>query len=137
MPDVTARQILPIKFAIWTKATPDGCWTWQGTLTNKGYGFARRDGRRHPVHRLVYELVNGPIADGLVIDHLCRNRACIKPEHLRAVTLRENTMAAHSLSITAINARKTHCVHGHPLSGDNLIGTPNRRRCKTCLRDRR
>lgn len=67
-----------------------GCITWEGGLTNAGYGQISVDGKMQLVHRHTYEWVNGPIPDGLEIDHLCRNRACCNSGHLEAVTHREN-----------------------------------------------
>src|SRR5207245_6492477 len=64
----------------------DKCWPWRGTIQSKGYGHL--NGRL--VHRIVYELVHGPIPAGLTIDHLCRNRRCANPSHLEAVTMKEN-----------------------------------------------
>lgn len=70
---------------------PDsGCWVWHSTKKEGGYGIIRRHGRVIPAHRYVYELHRGPIPDGLVIDHLCRNPSCVNPDHLEPVPLREN-----------------------------------------------
>jgi hypothetical protein len=68
----------------------DGCWEWPRGRTAAGYGRVSRDGREHYVHRLVYELTYGPIPPGWVVDHTCRNRACIRPDHLQAVTRKQN-----------------------------------------------
>lgn len=98
---------------------------------------SRQDGRMtsHRPHRIIYEALHGPIPDGLQIDHLCRNKVCCNPHHLEPVTARENILRSNGQG--AVNARKTHCIHGHPLEGDNLvIGLDGARRCLVCLRDR-
>lgn len=84
------------------------------------------------VHRLAWEEVRGPIPAGLVIDHLCRNRACYRIDHLEVVTQRENILRGEGA--TAVHARKTQCPQGHPYSGPNLYVEPStgKRRCRTC-----
>lgn len=91
--------------------------------------------RSHSVHRTSYEVFRGPIPVGLVIDHLCRNRLCCNPDHLEAVTFRENIRRGES--VMAQKARATHCLKGHPLSGDNVYILPknNTRRCRKCNRE--
>ena len=111
-----------------------GCWVWTKSLGRDGYAKVMVKHRRHIAHRLSYETFNGPIPEGLVIDHLCRNRACVNPEHLRATTQRENVLCGEGRA--AVNARKTHCPSGHPYSGDNLRVRPGMygRVCKACHR---
>ncbi len=80
---------------LWAGALADGtgCWVWQRGLNKQGgtgYGHIRSGEKRLLTHRVAYELVKGPIPDGLQIDHLCRNRRCINPDHLEAVTNQEN-----------------------------------------------
>ncbi|MFE0326316.1 HNH endonuclease [Streptomyces sp. NPDC058960] len=77
----------------------------------------------------------GPIPDGMQLDHLCRERRSVRPDHLEPVTLVQNVMRGESP--TAVNARKTHCRRGHGLDGDNLYVKPDGRRvCVTCRRER-
>jgi len=116
------------------------CWQWVGTKTQNGYGLfavkADAPVRIVGAHRAVYELLIGPIPENLTIDHLCRNRACVNPWHMEVVTSRENTLRGNAPA--AINARKTHCKRGHPLSGGNLYARKDRRReCRACARLRR
>lgn len=111
------------------------CWIWTAHVESKGYGQFRQDGRSVMAHRAFYEMLVGPIPDGMTIDHLCRNRRCVRPEHLEPVTNRENVLRGTNRA--AENARKTHCKNGHPLSGENVALTNGgrRRRCRICFRE--
>ncbi len=125
-----------IEQRIWSKVekTP-GCWLWKGARHTEGYGILKINRRDYRAHRLTYAILVGPIPDGLELDHLCRNRAYVNPEHLEAVTRKENILRGESGS--ARNARKTHCHNGHPLTGDNLrFKKDGARVCLTCLRVR-
>ncbi len=105
---------------------PNGCWVWGGATGENGYGrFHDGNGERGKLlmaHRYSYELNVGPIPDGLFIDHLCRNRSCVNPDHIEPVTPKENQ---HRSPLTS--AGKTHCPNGHPYAGANLF-------CKTCAK---
>jgi hypothetical protein len=117
----------------------DGCWEWRGQITTSGYGAnGSRIAGEKVAHRISYVLLVGPIPEGLQLDHLCRNRACVNPEHLEPVTARVNTMRSGAAS--AINARKTHCDHGHEFTPENThmqrSGGRIYRRCRACGRDK-
>ena len=107
------------RFWKYTKKTYS-CWLWTGTLGPGGYGRLRHSELRKSVaaHRFAYELLVGPIPEGLQIDHLCRVHGCVNPAHLEPVTGKENQH--RGFSFAGINHRKTHCPRNHPLSGENL-----------------
>lgn len=130
------------RFADKIALTDSGCVEWIGGLNGVGYGqfYVGRasldETGKSYAHRWSYEYHVGPIPDGLTIDHLCRNRACVNPEHLEPVTHRENLMRGTCPS--ALHAKKTHCPQGHPYAGDNLYVHPvkGQRICRTCGRER-
>lgn len=95
-----------------------GCWLWAGANTGAtGYGVMRRRGRNWLVHRIAYAMFIGPIPKGLMLDHLCRTPCCVNPDHLEAVTMRENVLRGRAPS--ASHALKTHCPHGHEYGPEN------------------
>lgn len=112
------------------------CWLWTAGLSEKGYGTFRFNGRMQKAHRLTYELRYGEIPKGLEPDHLCSNRRCIRPEHLEAVTHRENIHRSNG--IAAKNAKKTHCLNDHEFDNDNTYfnKTSGSRQCRQCRKDR-
>jgi hypothetical protein len=117
---------------------PSGCWEWQQCRTRKGYGqvTVSRAGvwKRLYAHRVSYEVFVGPIPDGLQIDHLCRNRACVNPKHLEPVTSWQNNHRS-PLSRASINAAKRKCPKGHAYDERNTYrNADGSRLCRTCRR---
>ena len=133
MPKCTALDRFRSKYVV-DEAT--GCWVWTGARNPKGYGRFRVDDKLASAHRFAYEQFVGRIPDGLVLDHLCRNRGCCNPEHLRACTNRENIFAPGSESPTAVHAAKTHCPDGHPYDAANTYMWRGHRHCRECSRRR-
>lgn len=120
------------------------CWIWQLAIHDNGYGAAnvpahmREPGQyqQTTAHRLAYIEANGPIPADLVVDHLCRQRDCVNPDHLEVVTQQVNTR--RGIGPSAVNAVKTHCKYGHPFDAENTYVCPSgRRRCRTCRREER
>lgn len=109
----------------------DECWVWSGHRSPKGYGMTKVGRRSQGAHRRAWELVNGPIPDGLTVDHACRNTGCCNPRHLRLMTRSENSKGNG-------NAHKTHCPQGHEYTLENTITRPTKhgvnRVCKECRR---
>jgi hypothetical protein len=128
-------NIPPVEQRFWAKVDkngPNGCWEWTASTNQDGYGtFKTPKGStgRGKAYRFSWELVNGPIPDGMTIDHLCKNVKCVNPDHLRIVTQSENSKG--SWLITYYRER-AHCHNGHELSPDNVIYANNRRTCKQC-----
>lgn len=103
-------------------------------MNPKGYGLFWIYNTYHSAHRFIYEQLVGPIGGGLQLDHLCRVRHCVNPDHLEPVTQRVNMMRGQGLA--ARNAKKTHCIRGHRLAGENIHTYDNKRSCKKCHRIR-
>lgn len=122
--------------------TETGCWVWtrccssgRTSRTIGGYGRLRKNRRDWLAHRVSYEVLRGPIPEGMTIDHLCRVRCCVNPDHLEIATVRDNVLRGDGWM--AKNARKTHCLRGHELTPDNVYPCPKGRHCKACWSERR
>jgi len=113
------KETKPIieRFMSKVEKTQDGCWNWIGAIVPGGYGkFSVEKNKIRKcfnAHRWSYEYFKEPIPAGLTLDHLCRNRRCVNPDHLEPVSIRENLLRGNGVS--GVNARKTHCPKGHPL----------------------
>jgi hypothetical protein len=116
------------------------CWPWKAYITTAGYGqlsLGRVAEGSQVAHRIMYELCNGPIPDGKHIDHLCRNRWCVNPQHLQAVTRRMNLL--RGLHQNAVTHRLGVCLRGHEANEINTYRRKSngRRQCRICARERR
>lgn len=109
------------------------CWIWPGVPNSDGYAQMRIGGKKKKLHRVMYELFVGKIPKGITIDHLCRNRLCINPDHLEAVTLKTNIL--RGVGPTAINAKKSCCPRGHQY--EQAKRKRLERLCKICTNERR
>lgn len=115
----------------------NGCWLWTGCDTGNGYGTIRTGGGGQTVaHRVVWQLCRGVVASHLQIDHLCKVRRCVNPEHLEPVTARENNVRANNLTVRW--GSRTHCERGHEFTPGNTYVRQGRwRSCRECELTRR
>lgn len=109
-----------------------GCWLWTGAISSWGYGNATINHRPVSAHRASYMVHVGDIPETLVLDHLCRNRACINPDHLEPVSQQENILRGRAPAILTHLSKQ--CGRGHPMEGDNLLKNGSRFQCRTCTR---
>jgi hypothetical protein len=130
LPDRIERKIIP--------EPNSGCWLWIAATDRKGYGWVRYKTLGAGAHRHVYTILRGPIPEGLTLDHLCRLRCCVNPDHLEPVTGTENTSRGLSGQYGKL---KTHCPSGHLYSPENTSRSMNGkhwvRYCKMCKRVKR
>lgn len=125
LPERFHQKVIPV--------TESGCWLWTAGCS-RGYGvYWPKTKIWVYAHRFAYETLRGPIPTSLQIDHLCRVSCCVNPDHLEAVTQRENIL--RGLAPSAMCARKTHCKNGHSLSGANLMLISGHRQCVSCIRE--
>lgn len=133
----TERRLRSVAKRIGGDGSLASCWEWKGAINKQGYGILSVNEpdkvRCITAQRIVYSLFWGEIPEGLVVDHACRNRECVNPYHLRAITNRQNILIG--MCWAARNLRKTHCVRGHLLDGNNLLMVRGAdRSCRTCAR---
>lgn len=125
-------KILDFPKYFWSKVTPTGfCWLWEGSTCGSGYGQVNYQYTIHKAHRWSYEQLVGEIPDGFELDHLCRIRNCVNPDHLEPVPKSVNVLRGYGLG--AKWARRTHC---HNCGGDDWVArSDGGRRCRPCTRE--
>ena len=130
----SATSATPLGERFWSKVeVTSTCWLWTAHCNPDGYGRYRLNGTIRVAHRVAYEALTGPVPEGLDLDHLCRVRNCVNPEHLEPVTKRTNTLRGTGMS--AERARQTHCKNGHEFTPENTYTWRAMRRCRTCRAD--
>lgn len=114
----------------------DGCWEWNGSKYITGYTKITSGRKQALGHRWAFEHYRGPIPDGMVIDHLCRNRGCVNPDHMEVVTNEENLRRGAGYAIQ--NGMRSACINGHEYTPENTYVEPNgvKIRCRACAAER-
>lgn len=137
-----AKSTLADRFHARYDVAANGCWIWRPPIARNGYGvLSGHDGvRPMAAHRVAYELLVGPISEGMEIDHLCRTPVCVNPAHLEPVTHAENMRRYHQWRRAAGGYQFpfTHCLRGHEYTAENTYIPPSRPRyyqCRQCIRD--
>lgn len=130
-------SVLPEAFRTKVSVESSGCWVWIAGRVRGGYGAFYDEGRQVRAHRFSYERLVGPIPEGLVLDHLCSNPSCVRPDHLEPVTQRVNVLRSSTTWATR-NSTKTHCANGHEFTPENTLdrGGSGWRGCRECGRNR-
>jgi hypothetical protein len=137
---------LPERIEKYIEKVPiSGCWIWTGGLKGFGYGNVSIDGKSKRAHRVIYELLRETVPTDKVLDHLCRVRCCVNPDHLEVVTQKIN-VSRGDFSKRLLNSRNltkrhermranTHCPNGHEYTPDNVYLARGKRECKTCRKN--
>lgn len=123
------------RYSIEDRGYESPCWIWTHSKSKSGYGIfqiTRKEFIESVAHRAAYILLVGKIPDGVELDHRCRQRDCVNPEHLELVTHQVNVLRGDTFAAT--NAAKTHCPRGHAYSEENTYVHRGQRHCKTCKR---
>jgi len=119
----------------WRKVNKtDTCWLWQGYINSEGYGeYRSKVLRTRLAHRIAYALDGDGTVPDMPLDHLCRNRHCVNPDHLEPVSVKVNTRRSN---VGLQQSMRTHCPHGHEYTEENTLTYGGKRRCRTCKNER-
>lgn len=124
----------------WAKVDAKGiCWEWTAARSKTGYGKFRLSGpqrRTKDAHRVAWEALVGPVPEGLELDHLCKMRHCVNPDHMEPVTHAENMRRGHHAPGGVAQSARTHCPAGHPYDDTNTHRSAQGRKCRACARAR-
>jgi hypothetical protein len=129
-PERGTGRALPLRMRFWEKIDASGdCWEWRAYRNPEGYGIIRYRGKNERAHRVSYEFRRGAIPPGMELDHLCRNRGCVRPSHLEPVSHQDNGLRARVSSLI--------CKRGHAMTPDNVVVREHdgklRRECHLCV----
>lgn len=126
---------MPNRTQFWDRLVPSGdCWIYVGAMARGGYGRVKVGGSEYRAHRYAWLTLRGEIPDGLDLDHLCRNRACVNPDHLDPVPSAVNKSRGLMGSGNCTTAVQTHCKRDHEFTPDNTYMWRGRRKCRACQR---
>ena len=133
------KQGVTIFERLWRHIAPEpssGCWLWLGALDSKGYGLFRMNMKLYKAHRATFAAYGGTIPPGLQLDHKCRVRSCVNPDHLEPVTALENTRRG---LVPTLHSSRTYCRRGHALTTENARPRNDKNRkigrvCRACKR---
>lgn len=136
--EVHNRRVIIKKLLLRVVIDHNGCWIWQGYVHGNGYGYIKQKCKKILIHKIFFMLHKGIVPKGMCLDHICRIRRCVNPEHLRTVTRAQNNVE-NSISPSAINKAKTRCKRGHKFTlGNTYIrkrGSVAVRNCRACKRE--
>lgn len=112
------------------------CWEWLAYKMSNGYGNFHYKGKTKLAHRISYQIYRGDIPQGLQLDHLCRNRGCVNPDHLEVVTQQENIKRGDICNDNNPRKKLTHCKNGHEFTKENtIIVNGKSRNCRECHKE--
>lgn len=127
---------LAVRLFAKVRVAENGCWLFEPAVKVAWYGKVKTDWGAANVHVIVWNWLRGPVPDGLELDHLCRNKACCNPDHLEAVSHKENCRRGRGPEVARSRRfTQTHCKRGHEFNLVNTIYKKKQRVCRICKRE--